>query len=67
MRMAHPFIPFITEEIWQRIAPLADKSGATIMTQPYPVADELKIDQAQKRSPTRSAARHARRQGDPPE
>ncbi|MFV1872527.1 MAG: valine--tRNA ligase [Oleiphilus sp.] len=44
LRLAHPFIPFITEEIWQRIAPLAGKSGDTIMNQAYPVQDTSKID-----------------------
>ncbi len=44
LRMAHPIMPFITEEIWQTIAPLAGKSGDTIISQPYPVADEAKID-----------------------
>ena len=44
LRLSHPFIPFITEEIWQRIAPLAGKEGATIMTQAYPEADSSKID-----------------------
>ena len=44
LRMAHPIMPFITEEIWQTIAPLAGKSGDTIINQPYPIADEAKID-----------------------
>jgi len=44
LRLTHPFMPFITEEIWQRIAPLANKSGDTIMTQAYPEADESKVD-----------------------
>ena len=45
LRMAHPMMPFITEEIWQVIAPLAGKSGDTIMLQPYPVADTSRIDE----------------------
>ena len=44
LRLTHPFMPFITEEIWQTLAPLAGKSGDTIMLQAYPVADESKID-----------------------
>ena len=44
LRLAHPFMPFITEEIWQRIAPLAGKSGPTIMLQPWPEADNSRID-----------------------
>jgi valyl-tRNA synthetase len=44
LRLAHPMMPFITEEIWQRVAPLADKHGPTIMLQPFPVADDKKID-----------------------
>jgi valyl-tRNA synthetase len=44
LRLCHPFMPFITEEIWQTVAPLAGQSGDTIMLQPYPVADEEKID-----------------------
>ena len=46
LRLAHPFMPFITEEIWQRIAPMAGKQGDTIMLQPWPVAAEDRIDSA---------------------
>ena len=46
LRLAHPFMPFITEEIWQRIAPLAGINGKTIMLQPWPVAVEARIDVA---------------------
>ncbi|MCZ6829400.1 MAG: valine--tRNA ligase [Gammaproteobacteria bacterium] len=44
LRLAHPLMPFITEEIWQRVAPLAGKEGATIMLQSYPECDEKRID-----------------------
>ncbi len=44
LRLAHPLIPFITEEIWQRIKPLAGAGGDTIMLASYPVADDSKID-----------------------
>ncbi len=44
LRMAHPIMPYITEEIWQKVAPLADIDGETIMLQPYPQADTGLID-----------------------
>ncbi|MFZ2313208.1 MAG: valine--tRNA ligase [Methylobacter sp.] len=44
LRLAHPLMPFITEEIWQRVAPLAGNNAETIMLQPYPIADEAQID-----------------------
>jgi valyl-tRNA synthetase len=46
LRLLHPLMPFITEEIWQTVGPLAGKSGPTIMLQPYPVADDKGVDSA---------------------
>ncbi|OQK15740.1 valine--tRNA ligase [Methyloprofundus sedimenti] len=45
LRLAHPIMPFITEEIWQRVAPLAGVNAATIMLQAYPESDTAQIDQ----------------------
>jgi valyl-tRNA synthetase len=46
LRLVHPLAPFISEEIWQRMAPLAGIEGNTIMRQPYPAPDTDGIDQA---------------------
>ncbi|QFT23576.1 Valine--tRNA ligase [Pseudomonas sp. THAF187a] len=46
LRLAHPFMPFITEEIWQRIKGQAAVQGDTLMLQPWPVANETRINAA---------------------
>jgi valyl-tRNA synthetase len=45
LRLTHPLMPFITEEIWQRAAPLAGRSGTTLMLQDYPQPQADRIDQ----------------------
>lgn len=40
LKLLHPFMPFITEELWQHIAPKLGIDGPTIMLQPYPIYDE---------------------------
>jgi valyl-tRNA synthetase len=50
LRLAHPVIPFITEQLWQKIAPMTDRkldpAGESIMLQPYPMPNAEKIDEA---------------------
>jgi len=45
LRALHPFIPFITETLWQRTASLLLIEGDTIMLQRYPVAEDVTIDE----------------------
>ncbi len=44
LRMLHPLMPFITEAIWQKLAPLAGAKGDSIMTQPFPTAAAEGVD-----------------------
>jgi valyl-tRNA synthetase len=46
LRLTHPLMPFITEEIWQKMAPLAGITGDTILLQSFPTADPTKLDEA---------------------
>lgn len=46
LRLLHPIMPFITEEIWQRTAPLLGKHAESIMLAKYPVMDRALIDTA---------------------
>ncbi|MDG2944232.1 valine--tRNA ligase [Exercitatus varius] len=44
LRLAHPLIPFITEEIWQKVKDFAGVEGETIMTQAFPTFDEALVN-----------------------
>lgn len=45
LRLAHPIMPFITEELWQTITPLLGKTGESIMLSAYPECDDSKINE----------------------
>ena len=47
LRALHPMMPFISEEIWQRIRPLLGLEGDSIMLRPFPVAGEIDVEAEQ--------------------
>ncbi len=44
LRLLHPFMPFITEEIWLKVAPLAGRAGPTIMLAAFPQPADFGVD-----------------------
>jgi len=53
LRLAHPIIPFITEELWQKVSIVAGRAGESIMISAYPVCQPNRIDEAAEAHVTR--------------
>ena len=45
LRVAHPMLPFMTEEIWQRVKAITGQGGETIMLEAYPEYDASQVDE----------------------
>jgi valyl-tRNA synthetase len=46
LRLVHPITPFISEALWQKIAPVAGRAGPSVSIAAYPVAQPERIDHA---------------------